>query len=644
MKKIIYILTAILSFVPFHSCDYLDVVPDDIATLDHSFANRLEAEKFLFTCYSYIPETANVNANIGLCGADEIWTNRYRENDGLRVAKGQQNINDPFINYWEGKHGTGINLYNAIRDCNIFLEILEDASRVPDLSLTMRRRWICEVKFLKAYYHFYLFKMYGPIVIADKNIPIDATTEEVRVKRATVDEVVHYISDLYDESLGDPNRTDLPEKITNPQLEMGRITRDVVLSMKARLWVYAASPLFNPKQGDTDYQNFKDKDNVFLFPQSYDPDKWIKAKEACEAALTAAEIAGVRPYTFITEKSLPEETMTEMRIRNSFADDEWSSELIWGLTGSGRRGNDNLQARAMARINPAAALNNAVANDELNPTIQITKFYYTKNGVPVSEDKTWLSGRSETDIVTIKPDYKNNLVEGYDIAAMHVEREPRFYANLAFDGSIWYMENSTAPTMWSVKCRIGGQQAKLGTDWFSLTGYWPKKLVNWKYVINQEYGSRVLRDYPWPEMRLCDLYLLYAETLCETGDLGKAIEYIDKVREKAGLQGIVESWTNYSNQPNKFNTQGGLRDIIKQERTIEFMFEGHRYWDVRRWKDLHKLNQIIQGWDVEQETPDAYYRPKNIFIQGFVTPRDYFSPLSEQALIVNPNLVQNPGW
>jgi hypothetical protein len=85
-------------------------------------------------------------------------------------------------------------------------------------------------------------------------------------------------------------------------------------------------------------------------------------------------------------------------------------------------------------------------------------------------------------------------------------------------------------------------------------------------------------------------------------------------------------------------------EIIKQERTIELMFEGSRYWDIRRWKDLSGLNQTIQGWDIDQETAMAYYRLKTIYNQNFVVPRDYFSPLREEALIVNPNLVQNLGW
>jgi hypothetical protein len=633
-------MTVILSAGSFTSCDYLDVVPDNIATLDHAFANQLEAERFLFTCYSYIPSTSSVGANIGLCGADEIWTNRHRENNGLRVAQGLQNINNPFFNYWEGREGASVNLYNGIRDCNIFLEALEDESKIYDLSPSMRKRWICEVKFLKAYYHFYLFRMYGPIVIADKNIPITATTKEVRVKRMPVDSVVNYIVKLYDESMGDVTIPDLPLKINNEVLELGRITQAVVLSMKARLLVTAASPLFN---GNPDYYDFVDKDNTPLFPQEEDPHKWEIARDACEAALIACEEAGVKPFVFTERDGLPDEMQLQMTIRNSFADDRWSSELIWGLTGGGRRGNDDLQQKAMARINPEAALNTAAARDELNPTIQITNFYYTKNGLPINEDKIWLNGKGKTDIVTVTEEYKNLLVEGYEVVAMHLDREPRFYANLAFDGSIWYMQNSTDPTMWTVKSRVGQQQARLGADYYSSTGYWPKKLVNWYYVINTSSAVRTVRDYPWPEMRLSDLYLLYAETLCETGNRDKAIEYVDKVREKAGLLGVVESWKN-SNRPDKYTTYEGLKEIIKHERTIELMFEGSRYWDIRRWKDLQTLNQSIQGWDYDQETAMAYYRLKTIYNQNFVVPRDYFSPLREEALIINPNLVQNVGW
>ena len=73
-------------------------------------------------------------------------------------------------------------------------------------------------------------------------------------------------------------------------------------------------------------------------------------------------------------------------------------------------------------------------------------------------------------------------------------------------------------------------------------------------------------------MRLADLYLLYAEALNETMDQPTADiweNWIDPIRERAGLEGVADSWTKYSTKPDKFMTKNGLRDIIHQERCIE---------------------------------------------------------------------------
>ncbi len=172
-------------------------------------------------------------------------------------------------------------------------------------------------------------------------------------------------------------------------------------------------------------------------------------------------------------------------------------------------------------------------------------------------------------------------------------------------------------------------------------------MINWKYEVTQTgYNTE---SYPWPEMRLADLYLLYAEALneknsSENRDL--AIQYLDKVRERAGIPGVVEAWTNYSKNPTKYTTQSGLREIIHQERTIELMFEGQRFWDVRRWKTAYKElnNQKVMGWNIEGESPVEYYQTRTHFTYHFVAPRDYLWPLKEYDLFVNPNLVQNPGW
>lgn len=120
-----------------------------------------------------------------------------------------------------------------------------------------RRRWIAEVQVLKAFYHYYLLQLYGPIPIVDENLPISATEEEVRIKRDKVDEVIEYIVNSIDEVY-----MDLPLRITNQSTEMGRLTRPAALAIKAKVLLLAASPLFN---GNTDYANFKDWDGEPFF-------------------------------------------------------------------------------------------------------------------------------------------------------------------------------------------------------------------------------------------------------------------------------------------------------------------------------------------------------------------------------------------
>jgi len=154
-----------------------------------------------------------------------------------------------------------------------------------------------------------------------------------------------------------------------------------------------------------------------------------------------------------------------------------------------------------------------------------------------------------------------------------------------------------------------------------------------------------VQRYPWPIMRLADLYLLYAEASNEAyGPSDEVYHYLDLIRERAGLLGVEAAWGQHSSRPTKYQTKEGLREIIHQERGIELAFEGSRFWDQRRWKTaVRTLNHAIVGWDVQQETPESYYRPKIIFQQTFGL-RDYFWPIQESELIRNRGLMQSPGW
>jgi hypothetical protein len=120
MKKLIFIIAILLTAL--NGCDYLDVVPDNTATLEMAFHDRYNAEKFLFTCYSFIPSHGSENADPAIGAGDEIWYNEYVNRDGLRIAKGEQNVNNPLVNYWDGQR-SGKKLFVGIRDCNIFIDI-----------------------------------------------------------------------------------------------------------------------------------------------------------------------------------------------------------------------------------------------------------------------------------------------------------------------------------------------------------------------------------------------------------------------------------------------------------------------------------------------------------------------------------------
>src|SRR5690606_27119358 len=152
-------------------CDnYLDIVPDNVATLDNAFTVRTQAEKFLHTCYSYMPRNGDLGSDPAMLGGDEIWRISERGGAMFNIARGLMNVVSPYGDNWQL-------MYRALRDCNIFLENIE---KVTDMEAPERARWASEVKFLKAYYHFCLVRMYGPVPLVEKNLPISADPEEVK--------------------------------------------------------------------------------------------------------------------------------------------------------------------------------------------------------------------------------------------------------------------------------------------------------------------------------------------------------------------------------------------------------------------------------------------------------------------------------
>lgn len=615
----------------FQSCNYLDVVPDNVATIDNAFTMRSEAIKYLATCYSYLPPDGDPTRNPAYLAGDEFWLDYPTlsiDGTNWNIARGNQNVTNPYVNYWDGY------MFNAIRDCNIFLENIRNPEKVRDMTQDERTTWEGEVMFLKAYYHFMLMRHYGPIPTMDVNLSVNTSIEDAKVKRQPIDEVVDYIVKVLDEAI-----PKLPNTVQSPVTDLGRITKPIALGIKAKVLLYAASPLFN---GNTDYATFKNVDGTLFFNQRFQLEKWQKAARAAKDAITACENLGMGLYQFPgTVFPLSDTTMIQMSIRNAVTE-KWNREIIWANPTSRAW---QMQYSSMAHIDPNNAGNNSV-HGTLAPSLKIIDQFYTRNGVPMDEDKT-LDFSNKNQLRSGNYDERFNTIENYQTARVHFDRENRFYANVGFDGGIWFMENSPSRSdenTWTTQLRLGLFGSGLSIP---VTTYYPKKLVNWKFAFKDGNSSHI-EEYPWPMMRLADLYLMYAEALNESeGPSADVFLYLDKIRKRAGLEGIKESWSKYALNPAKPTSKEGLRGIIQRERNIEMSFEGSRLWDLKRWKlAAQELNKNITGWDRNQDKdhPELFYKEQTFFQQRFVAPRDYFWPIRENNLLINPNLVQNPGW
>ncbi|HMR19940.1 MAG TPA: RagB/SusD family nutrient uptake outer membrane protein, partial [Sphingobacterium sp.] len=611
------------------SCNYLDVVPDNVATLDNAFSMRSAAERYLFTCYSWLPNDGQYYGdNAALTAGDEMWflTDLPDEQYAWRIATGNQNVVNPLVNFWSGENG-GVNMYRGIRECNIFLENIHAVSDMPEYE---KELWSAEVKFLKAYYHFLLFRMYGPIPLMRENISISASVADVKsVTRNTVDECIDYIVELLDEAA-----EVLPNVVQFDIQEGGRVTKPIALTLKSYVLVTAASPLYN---GNTDFASYTDPNGRIFFNQSFQAEKWQRAVDACKEAIDLCHEVGHELYKFQpgSGDNLSAGTITELSVRNPLTQ-RWNREQIWTNTNAT---GGIIQSAAQ----PKLLVGSSMPRSRLSPTLKMAELFYTKNGVPINEDISYdysnrytLRRSDESDRLYVKP--------GEDIPVLHFDRETRFYAFLGFDQGRWYGTgwNTDSDNIY-VDAKAGGIASSTGINQRSATGYWPKKLVNYLNVATP--NAYNIQNYPWPTFRLADLYLLYAEALNEvSGPSADVYEWLNYIRQRAGLPTVQSAWTNYSSQPNKYTTQQGLREIIHQERMIELLFEGHRYWDLKRWKKAPQvLNQPITGWDIYQEDAATYYRVRVVFNQEFRM-RDYFWPIKESEMLINRNLIQSPGW
>ena len=604
MKNIVSYFIALVIISTVLSCEnYLDIVPDERPTEADAFRNPQAARGYLYSCYGYIPNQRSGTSSIDLMTSDEIVT-AFEHETFAKFPRGEYTASDPVISYWN-------NLYKGVRQCYIFIDNIDGVKGVDEPTKTMYK---AEANFLIGYYHFLLLRMYGPVVIADKQFDINMPSSEYPL-RATYDASVDFIVSKLDEAA-----ENLPLEMASSS-DYGRATKVIAKSVKARMLLYAASPLFNGGgEGMSSlYSGFTNAEGSQLISTTFNSDKWKRAADAAKEAIDMAEMTGVALYrnsTFNTP--LPDDPI-EKDLRYTFIDKN-SSEIIWAETRTETA--YDFQNKSTPFI--AGTSWNGVA-----PTLTILEAFYTENGLPIDKDPAYnYSGRY-------------NIVDN-DLGKtmrLNTGREPRFDAWISYHNSNYEVMRGNDRQVLTQYRRDDNYGIKGRSNNYSPTGYLNKKGVAPGAVQDV---LQVTVNYPWPVIRLAELYLNYAEALIEYGqDFSTAKQYLDRIRTRAGIPGVDAAWNTIGGA----NDQTTLRSIVRQERTIELYLENHRFWDLRRWQIADQfLNDRLKGMNVQGATDQEFFQVREVQFPRSFSQRNFLMPIPQAEVNKNELLIQNPGY
>lgn len=606
MKKILYTLCMAVVFCGAISCEkFLDMAPDENLTIDDVFATRLNTRAFLANAYSYLPFQADMAWDNNFTGACDEMEIAFGAHVTQTMTSGAWAPVDDYVAFiWN-------TMYEAIRKVNL---VIENVDKCPEATADEIRWMKGEAYFLRAFYHFMIFRAYGPIPIVDH--VVDINEDIASIVRAPADKVAEFMvkdCDLAAEYLQDKDSWTTEDK--------ARATRIAALALKSRVLLYIASPLYN---GNAELADLKDPvTGENLISQTYDPEKWKTAADAAKACIDAAEAAGHALY----DKSLPADPVKNYQ---DIFNDNWNKEVLFGrnngVTDHWLNCSDPTSFGCYSIFDPTQEMVDAYEMEDGSTPIT----GYTENGLkPIINPA---SGYVEEGFST---DSKANRWE-VGVSNMYTHREPRFYASINFAGGIWKTSRASNWTLPHVNefwfTGIDGKN-NAGSD-YCKTGYLMKKLHYPTRIPGQFTPNQV-----WIYFRLGEIYLNYAEALNEySGPSQDVYDYVDAIRKRAALPGLDPGLS-----------QDQMRERIQHERRIELAFEVHRWFDVRRWKlgatqglPIHSMNI----WEGTYQQDPAFY--KRIFVENrvFDSPKHYFYPIPQAEIDKNNKhiLVQNLGW
>lgn len=545
--------------------------------------------------------------------------------------------------------GGRVSIYETVRKC---WQIIENIDKVPDMSEDEKSRLRGEAYTIMASRYFDAFRNFGGLCLAKKAYAVGENFED---GRATAWETVEFIDSLIVCAIEEPGFIWNLDNADQGQWS-GRLTRASARALRAKLWMHAASPIFNNDKPYMDYNplkvtEFTNIEHVWFGKK--DPTLWNRCRQYCEDFFKDNAANG--DYYQLIQPKTQDEGGYRMAFRRAYRyrNDTENHEKIFDahptqwLSSSGVDGSitDNKWGWGWAGFAiDCYRMGGAV------PTNELMECFGMQDGRNFPYEDIYGKGQNP---------------EGID---MFADRDPRLYETMVvprkefpFDvvgdyDSFKYIDSWVKGSM-----ELGKFSSGYNKD-DEMTGY---KKFKWllDYTASKMDDEFIGVSY----IRLAEMYLIYAEALAETGDLQGALDQLHVVRSRVGL-GRLEQMNP---ELNLTTDKDALINEILRERNCEIGAEcGDRVYDmIRRMREdlftktLHEIRiyrldengNRMEGddltWDSSTPWPKFEYEKTPIqtgarrwWEPGGWSNKWYLDPVSRVEIQKGYGLTQNPGW